>query len=481
MRPWTPHKYQKKALKFLLERPNAALFLDPGLGKTSISYAAISVLKKQKMLKGALVVAPRRPAVSTWPQEHAEWEDFQHLKICVLHGAGKEQSVRERADVYVCTHEGLRWMIREGHLQEMLRKKWLDTLFLDELHKFKHTETKRFKEFEPYIRRFTRRYGLTGSPAANGLMDLFGQAYVLDAGKALGVYSTHFKFTFFMPSDPNSDYPTMIPKPGAKELIFERMKDLAIRMDARDLIEMPQISFNYIKLDMSDELRKTYESMEEEMFAELEGMEVVTAATAAAVSMKCRQITSGAIYRDKVDPVTGIPRQGKREWRPVHDEKLEAMADLIEELQGEQLLVAYEFGHERDRMVAKFGKDLPVIGGGTSDKKALEYERAWNAGELPLLVAHPQSMSHGLNFQKSHARHILFFSGTWDYENYDQFIRRLMRQGNKADRITVHQLVYRKTVDEAVVLSNKRKQRDQDEFHAALNTYKKSRKTGSLL
>lgn len=476
MSRWTPHKYQKKALKFLLERPNAALFLDPGLGKTSISYAAMSVLKKQGMLKGAIVVAPRRPAVSTWPKEHQEWEDFHHLKVTVLHGADKERLVGERSDVYIVTPEGLRWLIREGYLTEMLRKKWIDTIFFDELHKFKHTETKRFKELEPYIRRFKRRYGLTGSPAANGLLDLFGQAYVLDAGKALGVYSTHYKFTFFMPSDPNSDYPTFIPKPGAKELIFERMKDLAIRMDARDLIEMPQIRFNHIKLDMEPELRQTYESMEEEMFAELDDLEVVTAATAAAVSMKCRQLTSGAIYRDKVDPVTGIPRQGKREWRHVHDEKLDAMADLIEELQGQQLLVAYEFGHERDRMIARFGKDLPVIGGGTSDKKAIAYEEAWNAGEIPLLVAHPSSMSHGLNFQKSNAQHILFFSGTWDYENYDQFIRRLMRQGNKAQHITVHQLVFRKTVDEAVVLSNKRKQRDQDEFHAALNTYKKSRR-----
>jgi hypothetical protein len=215
--------------------------------------------------------------------------------------------------------------------------------------------------------------------------------------------------------------------------------------------------------------------MEDELFAELEGAELVTAVTAAAASMKCRQITSGAVYRDKVDPITGIPRTGKREWRHVHDLKIEAVQDLIEEMQGEQLLIAYEFGHERERLLAALGADTPCIGGGTSDKKALEYERAWNAGEIPVLLGHPASMGHGLNFQKSGAHNILFVSGTWDYENYDQFIRRLLRQGNKSARLFVHQLVCRDTIDQAVVASNKSKKRGQDEFHDALNSYRQRR------
>lgn len=398
--------------------------------------------------------------------------------MALLHGPGKELKVQKRHDVFVVTHDGLRWLIDSGHLDRMLRSNWLCTIIFDELHKFKHTDTKRFKTFEPYIRRFKRRVGLTGSPAANGLLDLFGQAYVLDAGKTLGTYVTHFKFTFFMPADPNSEYPKYIPKPGAKDYIFKAMKDLAIRMDARDYLELPSIFFAPVYLDLPDELREQYETMEKEMFAEIQEVdrvEIVTAATMAAASMKCRQLTSGAIYRDKVDPITGIPRTGKREWKVVHDLKIEATLDLIEELQGEQLLIAYEFGHERERLLDTLGRGTPCIGGGTSDKRALAYEDAWNRGEIPVLLAHPASMGHGLNFQKSDARHILFYSGTWDYELLDQFIKRLVRQGNKADRVFWHQLVFRDTVDEAVVASNKNKKRGQDEFHAALNTYRKAK------
>lgn len=478
VQPWKPHKYQKKSVKFLLEHDEAALFLDPGLGKTSITYAALKVLKTQGLLQGAIVAAPRRPAVSTWPAERDKWAEFGDLKVTLLHGDHKDKLVKERSDVYVVTYEGLRWLTSTGVLDRWLKAKWVDTIIFDELSKLKHPSTTRFKSLKPWLARFRRRWGLTGSPASNGLMDLFGQCYVLDRGKALGQYITHFRAAFFeqKPAYPGDPYPVDIPKKDADKAIYARLKDLALRIDAEDHMELPQLIINPLKFDLPPALRKQYKQMEEEMFAELES-QVVTAATAATVSMKCRQLTSGAIYEDVIDPVTGLPRnQAKRKWLHVHDFKLEMLAELIDELQGTQLLIAYEYQHEAERIRKlinpKKPQDVPCIGGGVSDAKALEYERSWNAGEIPILMGHPQSMGHGLNLQQSSAHNICWFSGTWDYELYDQFIRRLKRQGSQAKHIILHHLMARDTVDEAVLAAMHNKRKGQNALMDALKTYR---------
>ena len=476
-RPWVPHKYQMRAVRWLLEHDAAALFLDPGLGKTSITYAALVALKEAGLLRGAVVVAPRRPAVSVWPGEHEKWSEFSDLKVVLLHGDSKAKDVQQKADVYIVTYEGFQWLSSSGELQKLFKKRWLDTLIFDELSKLKHPSTSRFKRLKPWLGKFTRRWGLTGSPAPNGLQDLFGQAYVLDMGAALGAYVTHFRAAYFTPQGkyPGDPYPVWVPKPDAEESIYARMANLALRIDAEDHLELPQLILNPIKCELPPALRKQYKQMEEEMFADLEG-QVVTAATAATVSMKCRQLTSGAIYEDVIDPNTGEPRAGKRKWLAVHDLKLELLTDLLEELQGQQLLIAYEYQHEAERIAKalnpKRPQDVPIIGGGVSDKRALEYERAWNAGELPYLLGHPQSMGHGLNLQGSSAHNVCWFSGTWDYELYDQLIRRLKRQGSAAKHVFVHHLIARDTVDEAVLAAMQRKRKGQNALLDALKAYK---------
>ncbi len=476
-RPWVPHKYQKKSVRWLLEHDAAALFLDPGLGKTSITYAALASLKEAELLRGAVVVAPRRPAVSVWPSEHEKWSEFSDLKVVLLHGDHKDKAVLERADVYVVTYEGFQWLTSSGHLDKLLKKKWLDTLIFDELSKLKHPSTSRFKRLKPWLAKFARRWGLTGSPAPNGLMDLFGQAYVLDRGAALGQYVTHFRAAYFTPQGKyqGDPYPVWTPKEGAEDAIYARMANLALRIDAEDHLELPQLILNPIKCELPPALRKQYKQMEEEMFAELEG-QVVTAATAATVSMKCRQLTSGAIYEDLIDANTGEPRVGKRKWLPLHDLKIELLLDLIDELQGQQLLIAYEYQHESARIAKALNprkpEEVPCIGGGVSDKKALAWEAAWNAGQLPVLMGHPQSMGHGLNLQGSGAHNVCWFSGTWDYELYDQFIRRLKRQGNTAKHVFVHHLIARDTVDEAVLIAMQRKRKGQNALLDALKNFR---------
>lgn len=480
----------KRAVKWLISREAAALFLDPGMGKTSISYAALKVLLNKKLAKGALVVAPRRPAVSVWPGEQRQWTDFQSINVGLLHGPGKEKVLWEDHDVYVVTYDGLEWLfgspppnfLKIKNLEERKKAKEayraqrvdvdarikrlfsrVDILIFDELSKMKNLKTGRHKRLDAYLGRFTRRWGLTGSPSANGLIHLFGQVYALDLGRALGSFITHYRRTFFdaIPRHPRDEFPPLEPKPDAEKNIYHRLRNIALRLDGEDYLQLPELIHVPMRFDLSEETWPLYEQMQEEMMVQLKSGEVFTAKKASTVSQKCRQITSGAMYHDLIDPETGMPRTGPRKWSLIHEEKMTMMEDLIEELQGHQLFVAYEFHHELERMLKVFGKDMPHIGRGTSDKRALELEDAWNAGEIDILVAHPQSVGHGLNLQKSSAYHILWYSGTWDFELFDQFNRRLRRQGSKAKRVFVYHFIARDTVDESVYYDKMRKDRRQ--------------------
>lgn len=476
---WTPHTYQRKAVKFLLEHGAAALFLDPGLGKTSITLGACKVLLKEGAMSGALVIAPLRPAHTTWPNEVAKWADFGDLKLTVLHGGNLLEKVRAGADVFVINYEGLSklftrrkvgkvWKYELTELGVELLKR-VDTLIWDELSKMKHTNTLRYTLVRPWLRKFVRRWGLTGSPASNGLLDLFGQCYVLDEGNALGPYITHYRAAYFLPID-NMGYNWRL-KDGADKLIHDKLRPLALRMDAEDYLTMPVELPIAIKLDLPDDARRTYTELEDELLTLVDD-ELVTAANQASASSKCRQVCSGALYKHSTDPITGAPQTRDRSWALLHDTKLDALEDLIGELQGHQLLVAYDFHHDLERLLKRF-PDTPYIGGGVSAKRGVELERAWNAGELPLLFAHPASVGHGLNLQESGAHHVAWFTLTWDFELYDQFNRRLRRQGNKAEYMRVYQFVMRDTVEESVAFALRRKFKTQKELLDALKLKKR--------
>ena len=482
---WQPHAYQKKAVKFLLERGAAALFLDPGLGKTSITAAVLKVLKRDGQMRGALVIAPLRPAQLVWPAEFNKWEDFKGMSVGVLHGPKRQQVLEADHDVYVINHDGLPWLFKRykatnpktGKFARGITNEATDAgklllskvniLVLDELSKFKHTDTNRFKLLQPWLRNFDRRYGLTGSPAANGLLDLFGQCLALDDGRSLGPYVTYYKQQYFTPVD-KMGY-NLVLKPGAAELIYERVHPLALSMSAEDHMELPTLRNMPIKLDMPAAVRHKYDEMEEEFFT-LIGSEALTSPNAASSNMALRQICSGAVYASRTDLVTGLLRTGPREVLHLHDVKLDAMADLLEELQGAQVLIAYEFQHDADR-IQKRWPGIPRFG--VSAKKDAELVRAWNAGQLQYVLGHPASIGHGLNLQDSNAHNVLWFTLTWDYELYDQFVRRLLRQGNKAAYINVYSLVMRSTVEESVAYSLVRKKRDQDDFTNAIKTRKR--------
>lgn len=479
-KPWKPHDYQKKAVKFLLEHAAGALFLDPGLGKTAITLAAIKLLKKRGLLSKVLLVAPLRVCHSVWPNEIEKWTDFHGLTYVVLHGPKKEQLLQEEADIYIINPEGLDWLLqvqktktKSGRTKVSVDlRRWkrlsFDTLIIDELSKFKHIHTNRFKAMKLVLGTFARRWGLTGSPAANGLMDLFGQCYILDQGRTLGQYITHYRSKYF---DQGYDGFSWTLKDGADELIYERVKPLALRM-GDELLDMPKLVSNNIRVELPSKARQIYDQLEEDLLARLdEGY--VTAKTAAVASGKCRQVASGGIYLDKdVQALVRLPNS-QREWVDLHEAKLDALEELFEELQGAPLLVAYDFKHDLERLRKRFGKDLPFIGSGAAAKDTQRLIDAWNVGDLPGLFVHPQSAAHGLDGLQHVGRHICWHTLTWNYEEYDQLIRRIRRQGNKAQRVYVHHLIAEGTIDEAILGALQVKRRGQNALFDALKKMSK--------
>lgn len=472
---WKPHGYQKKAAKFLLENAAGIALLDPGLGKTSISLFVLSILLEEKLIPRALVIAPLRVCYQVWPTEAAQWKDFQHLRVGVLHGKDKEEVLAsyEDYDLLVINPEGLDWLIGK-HTPAILRRIFGGAaLVVDELTRFKNATGKRFKLLKRVLSLFARRYGLTGTPAPNGLLDLFGQCYVIDEGAALGRYVTHYKRDFFRPLDPNGWKWAL--QPGAEERIYERLEPLAIRMAAEDYLQLPEFITVRHDIELPPKVRKLYDQLEEDLISQFEGGTIV-AGNAAAASTKCRQVCNGALYID--DDVASYVAGKKRTVLTLHELKLDAVEELLEDLQGNQLLLGYEFNHDLEAIIRRFGKNgkMPYIGAGVNAKQSAEYEREWNAGNIQLLPAHPASAGHGLNLQKSNAHHVGWYGIPWNYENYDQFNRRIQRQGNQSKRVTCHHFVARETVDVIALYDKTRKKRGQDDLFAALKAMRSSRK-----
>jgi SNF2 family DNA or RNA helicase len=452
------------------------------------------VLKSKGAFKGVLVLAPLRPVYSVWPKEVEKWSDFKDFSVGILHGDNKHEVLQQQHDIYVMNYEGIDWLFgptapdykrlktesdkaeaKAAYIEESkaakARMKLLlskvDTLVFDELSKMKKPDTNRFKSIKPWLGKFARRWGLTGSPAPNGLMDLFGQAYVLDLGRALGQYITHYRNMYFMPTG-FGGYDWKLQQ-GADEKIYAAMRPLSLRMEAEDYLDMPKVIPVTIEVELPPAARKMYDDMEDELFAEL-GTEEFVAVNAASASTKCAQIAQGALYKDKVDPLTGIPVTGKREWKEIHNAKLVAVQELLEELQGQPLLGGYHFGHDLERIVKTLGKQTPHC-----DVNPKEFERlrtAWNKNELASLWGHPASMGHGNNMQEGGAQHIVWFNIPWDYELYDQMVRRIRRQGNTAKVIYVYHIVCKNTIDELKMVSLHNKDKTQKSFLNAVKSYR---------
>lgn len=448
---WTPHDYQRRAVEFLTQQNSAALFLDPGLGKTSITLAAFAALKDANIADKMLVIAPLRVVQTVWAQEAAKWSQLRHLRFSVLHGSKKAERLSDDADVWLINPEGVPWLSERFFGRSLP----FDTVVIDELTRFKNASAVRHKALRPRLKNVARRWGLTGTPAPNGYMDLFGQFLILDDGAALGRYITHFRDQYFQPDFNGFDYTL---QPGGAARIEARIKPYVLRMSAEDYLELPPLIDDVRQVELDAASRKTYTKMKKDTLAELpEG--VVTAANAAAVYSKLKQMANGAVYVGD-----------QRDVAKLHDAKLDALSELVDELAGQPLLIAYEFNHDLTRLKERFGADLPYIGAGVSPTRAQEIVEAWNRGELLLLAAHPASAGHGLNLQGGGAAHVCWFSPPWDLELYEQFIQRVYRQGTTAQRIVNHILAVRDTIDDLVLVALRDKSTTQDRLLTSLTS-----------
>ena len=338
--------------------------------------------------------------------------------------------------------------------------------------KFKHTNTARFKDLKAVLPKFKRRWILTGTPAPNGLMDLFGQCYIMDMGAALGQYITHFRAKYFVPLD-RMGYTWALAE-GAAEEIYERLRPYVLQLSAADYLEMPELIENVVRVDLPPKARKIYDDLEEELMAEIDEGGLAVALSRASVAIKCRQVASGGLYKQFV--ADDRPLLKRDEWVKLHDAKTDAVVDLVEELGGKPVLIAYQFAHDRERLLEAFGRKTPYIGGGVSPKESARIVEDWNADKIPVLLGHPASMAHGLNMQDGSCAHVIWYSGTYDLEHFWQFIKRIWRQGSTEKRITVHSIVARDTYDEVILRSLTRKDKTQNALLDALKDYRAERK-----
>lgn len=423
---FTPHDYQNYCIHRMLNEPRLGLFLNMGLGKTVISLTAINeMLFYRKTTAKVLVIAPKRVAETTWTDEKDKWDHLKHLRIAKILGTAKQRmdAANSDADIYVINRENVVWLV------EHFNKNWKwDTVIIDELSSFKNHKSKRFRALKKMMPHISRLYGLTGTPAANGLIDLWAQLYLLDGGERLFKTIGRYRETYFLPDKRNATVVFSYKlKPGAEEQIRERISDICVSLKSGDYVELPDCVSRTSTLNLSPKAKKAYEKMERESVLEMMDGEI-SAFNAGVLTNKLLQIASGCVYDDS----------GK--YHVIHNEKIEVLKEIIEEAQS-PVLVFYNFVHERE-MILKEIKDARVLTNDADIKK-------WNAGKIPVLLAHPASCGYGLNMQAG-GHTAVWFSPTWNLEQYQQANARLNRQG-QTETVTINHIIAKGTVDETVM------------------------------
>lgn len=421
---YIPHPYQAYCIDYLLEHPAAGLLLDLGLGKTSITLTAAERLMYDRFeVSKILVIAPLRVAEDTWSRESAKWDHLHGLRVVRVLGTAAERraALTQDADIYCINRENTAWLVRQYGLA------WpFDAVVIDELSSFRNPSSRRFKALRKVRPLVKYIWGLTGTPRPRSLLDLWAQIYLLDQGERLGKTFTEYKQRYFVPGRRNGYVIyEWLPRPGAEEEIYRRISDICVSMKARDYLKMPDRVDVVRPVVLSAAARGLYEQMEREAILPLAG-EIIDAGSAAAVNGKLLQIAGGAVYDVEHKP------------HFLHDDKLEVLQEVMEEANGAPVLVAYNFQHERDRILAAFPQAVPMR---DSDTIA-----AWNRGEIPMLLVHPASAGHGLNLQDG-GHIVVWYGPTYDLELWEQLTGRLYRQGQK-ETVTVICLVAEGTVDE---------------------------------
>lgn len=431
------HDYQLSGVKNIIDNPFYALWLDLGCGKTLTSITAVADLSDSMQINKVLIIAPLRVAATTWHKEIERWEHTKHLTYSICIGSQKKrlESLMQNADVYIINRENVKWLV------EHYKSKWpFDMVIIDEASSFKSTKSQRWKalrKVRPYI---DRMLSLTGTPAPNGLMDLYAQVYLLDTGERLGRNMSAFKSRYF-----ESDYMgyKYTIKKGAEQEIYKKLEDITMVLKAEDYLELPDRVNLVESVSLPPKLKSQYDVLEKEFIAEIESTEIAVF-NAAALANKLLQFSNGAVYIDD-----------DKNWQELHNSKIEALKDLVEDNPSENILVAYNYKTDLERLQKAFPKAVVL-------DKAGEAVDKWNNGEIKMLLAHPASAGHGLNLQHGGSM-IVWFGLNWSLELYQQFNGRLHRQGQTKPVRIIH-LVAEGCIDEKVMKAIESKAKTQDQL-----------------
>lgn len=461
------HPYQQKAVNFQCTRPESMLWLDPGLGKTIITETTLVHLLTSGFLRGVVIVAPIRVCRLVWRQEAMKWEHTKHLRFSMLTGT-KDQRTRalmRPADIWLINYENLGWLAEVLHTYYISkgRQTPFNGLVWDEISKCKNSSTDRVKNTMKIINHFDWITGLTGTPASNGYQDLHGQFLVVDKGQRLGTSKTKFMTEWYR--KPAEQSRKVIPYKDTEDRIKHLISDITLEMSAADYNPLPDLVVNDIEVELPDKMRAKYDAMERDFFLQLDSGKSKEVFNQASLTNACLQFSNGAIY-----PVAGMPL-----WEPLHDMKLDALEELIEEANGQPILCAYAYRSDAERIMKRFAALRPINLTECKSEGALNNAMArWTTGDCQLMIGHPASMGHGVDGLQSRGHIVVWFGLTWSLDLYDQMNARIRRQGQGVP-VICHRILCRDTLDQAQALALNDKASTQDSLRKAVKEYRIAR------
>ena len=459
------HEYQRNMVNFQCTRPNSMIWADMGLGKSVVTLTSIAHLLNTGFLRGVVIVAPIRVIRLVWRQEAARWSHTKHLTFSMLTGT-RDQRTRallRPANVYLINYENLQWLAETLATYYTGKDKPLpfNGVVWDEISKCKNSSTQRVKAVKKILPHFDWTTGLTGTPASNGYKDLHGQYLVVDRGQRLGTSKTAFRGRFYKKAGPYKE----VPYEGAENEIKQLIGDITLEMSAEDYNKLPDLVVNDINIEMPEDLRAVYDRMEKEFFIQLDSGKQVEMFNQAALTNKCLQFANGAMY-----PVAGMPL-----WEPIHDLKLEALEEIIDEAQGQQVLCAYGYRSDAERIMKRFAELRPINLTECKTEAALTNAMArWASGDCPLMIGHPASMGHGIDGLQKRGHIVVWYGLNWSLDLYDQMNARIRRQGQGAP-VICHRLMMLDTLDQAQAMALDEKAQTQAGLRNAVKQYRLTR------
>jgi SNF2 family DNA or RNA helicase len=459
------HDYQKRAVNHQCTRPHSMLWLDMGLGKTIVTLTTIAHLVGTQFLRGVVIVAPIRVIRLVWRQEAAKWEHTKHLRFSMVTGT-RDQRTRallRPADIYLINYENLGWLaeVLDTYFVSKDKPMPFNGVVWDEISKMKNSTTNRVKAVRKILPKFDWATGLTGTPASNGYKDLHGQFLVVDKGQRLGTSKTAFRTRFYKKAGPYKE----VPYPDTEETIKNLIGDITLEMSAEDYNKLPDLIVNKVEVEMPEEVRSKYEQMEREFFTVLDSGKELEVFNSASLTNKCLQFSNGAVY-----PVAGMPL-----WEPVHDAKIDALEEILDEAQGSPVLCAYAYRSDAQRIMQRFKSLDPINLTECKSEGSLTAAMArWKSGQCALMIGHPASMGHGIDGLQHAGRTLVWFGLTWSLDLYEQFNARVRRQGQGAS-VVCHHILCRDTIDQAQAIALSDKATTQAGLRAAVKQYRKQR------